>query len=40
MRRWVKTPGNILESPCVKAYTIVEKIILKYIEGNHERTHT
>jgi len=40
MRRGVKTQGNILESPCVEACTLVEKRISKYVEGNHRGTHT
>jgi hypothetical protein len=40
MRRGVKTQGNISESPCVGACTLVEKRISKNVEENHRGTHT
>jgi len=40
MRRGVEKPGNISKNSCRGAYTMIEKRISKYIEGNHEGTYT
>lgn len=35
MRKGVETPGNILESPCLGAYTLVEKEFLSMLRGTY-----
>jgi hypothetical protein len=41
MRRRVKTTGNILESMCVRVYTMVgKKKKFKYVEANYGGTYT
>ena len=35
MRKGVETPGNILESPCLGAYTLVEKEFLIMLRGTY-----
>jgi drug/metabolite transporter superfamily protein YnfA len=40
MRRRVKTTGNILESMCVRVYTMVGKKKFKYVEANYGGIYT